>query len=75
MELAMIVLAVGMLEGAYLACFVLGLGYAVLAGIFSALGGHGGGTPDVDIGVDTAAGGEVSLGEYGSGEWTATRVG
>lgn len=64
MELAMVMLAaVGVLEGAYLACFVLGLGYAVLAGIFSAVSGHGGGgAPDVDIGADTSAGGQINLG-------------
>jgi len=48
---------------AYLICFLLGLGYAVIAGIFSAFSdldfGH---DADVDIGVDIDGGGEIDLG-------------
>ena len=48
---------------AYLVCFLLGLGYAVIAGIFSAVGGGGGGGEGpADIGVDIDAGGEIDLG-------------
>lgn len=59
----MLILAAFWLNMAYLVCFVLGLGYAVVAAIFS---GFGGGDVDADggadIGVDIDGGGEIDLG-------------
>jgi hypothetical protein len=58
-----VLLAFSWLSMAYLVCFVLGLAYAVIAGIFSAVSGWDfGGDHDIDIGVDVDAGGEVDLG-------------
>lgn len=60
----MVILAAAFwLSTAYLVCFVLGVGYALIAGIFSFVGGLDfGGDADVDIGVDVDAGGEIDLG-------------
>lgn len=51
------------LTTAYLVCFFLGVGYGIVAGVFSAIGDIDfGGDADVDIGVDVDAGGEIDLG-------------
>ena len=47
---------------AYLVCFLLGLGYWVIAGVFGAFGGIGHDIPGHDIGADVSHGGEVNLG-------------
>lgn len=59
-----ILAAVFWLSAAYLVCFFLGVAYALIAGLFSAIGGihFGSGPADVDIGADVASGGEINLG-------------